>query len=79
MAAGRDAFGAYFDVGVTTGAQEVGIIIRNPTEAGGDQKDTPNNLFVDPATQGIEHWACWGIAKLYTTAPSLTAPTALLP
>jgi pullulanase len=76
---GTDSFGAYFDVGVTTGAQEVGIIIHNPTAAGGDQKDTPNNLFVDPTTQGIEYWAYSGIAKLYTTAPSLTNPTALLP
>jgi len=76
---GTDSFGAYFDVGVTTGAQEVGIIIHNPTAPGGDQKDTPNNLFVDPATQGIEFWAYSGIAKLYTTAPSLTNPTALLP
>jgi pullulanase len=47
---GTDSYGAYFDVGVTTGAQEVGIIIHNPTASGGDQKDTPNNLFVDPAT-----------------------------
>jgi pullulanase len=76
---GTDSYGAYFDVGVTTGAQEVGIIIHNPTASGGDQKDTPNNLFVDPATQGIEYWAYSGIAKLYTTAPSLTNPTALLP
>jgi len=76
---GTDSFGAYFDVGVTTGAQEVGIIIHNPTAPGGDQKDTPNNLFVDPATQGIEFWAYSGIAKLYTSAPSLTNPTALLP
>jgi pullulanase len=76
---GTDSFGVYFDVGVTTGAQEVGIIIHNPTAPGGDQKDTPNNLFVDPATQGNEYWAYSGIAKLYTTAPSLTNPTALLP
>ena len=76
---GTDSFGAYFDVGVTTGAQEVGIIIHDPTASGGDQKDTPNNLFVDPATQGIEYWAYSGIAKLYTSAPSLTNPTALLP
>src|SRR5271166_3137461 len=76
---GTDSFGVYFDVGVTTGAQEVGIIIHNPTAAGGDQKDTPNNLFVDPATQGFEFWAYSGIAKLYTSAPSLTNPTALLP
>jgi pullulanase len=76
---GSDSFGVYFDVGVTTGAQEVGIIIHNPTAPGGDQKDTPNNLFVDPATQGIEYWAYSGIAKLYKSAPSLTDPTALLP
>ena len=76
---GTDGFGVYFDVGVTTGAQEVGIIIHNPTAAGGDQKDTPNNLFVDPSTQGIEFWAYSGIAKLYTSAPSLTNPSALLP
>ena len=74
---GTDTFGVYFDVGVTTGAQEVGIIIHNPTATGGDQKDTPNNLFVDPATQGFEYWAYSGIAKLYNTAPSLTNPTAL--
>ena len=49
---GTDSFGAYFDVGVTTGAQEVGIIIHNPTAPGGDQKDTPNNLFVDPCHAG---------------------------
>jgi pullulanase len=76
---GTDSFGAYFDVGITSGAQEVGIIIHNPTAVGGDQKDTPNNLFVDPSTQGLEYWAYSGIAKLYNTAPSLTNPTALLP
>jgi pullulanase len=77
--AGTDSFGAYFDVGVTAGAQEVGLIIHNPTASGGDQKDTPNNLFVDPSSQGLEYWAYSGIAKLYTSAPSLTNPTALLP
>jgi pullulanase len=76
---GTDSFGVYFDVGVTSGAQEVGLIIHNPTAPGGDQKDTPNNLFVDPATQGFEYWAFSGIAKLYTSAPNLSAPTALLP
>jgi pullulanase len=79
QATGTDSFGAYFDVGVTSGAQEVGIIIHDPTAAGGDQKDTPNNLFADPATQGFEYWAYSGIAKLYTSAPSLSNPTALLP
>jgi len=76
---GTDSFGVYFDVGITTGAQEVGIIIHNPMASGGDKKDTPNNLFVDPATQGLEYWAYSGIAKLYTVAPNLTNPTALLP
>jgi pullulanase len=76
---GTDSYGVYFDVGVTSGAQEVGIIIHNPTAPGGDQKDTPNNLFVDPATQGFEYWAYSGIAKLYNTAVNVTNPTALLP
>jgi pullulanase len=76
---GTDSFGVYFDVGVTTAAQEVGIIIHNPTAQGGDQKDTPNNLFVDPATQGLEYWAYSGIACLYTSAPSLSNPAAILP
>ena len=76
---GTDSFGVYFDVGITSGAQEVGVIIHNPTAPGGDQKDTPNNLFVDPATQGFEYWAYSGIAKLYTVAPNLSNPTAILP
>src|SRR5260370_27227199 len=46
--AGTDSFRAYFDVGVTAGAQGVWLIIHNPTPPGGDQKDTPNNLCVDP-------------------------------
>lgn len=77
--AGTDSYGAYFDVGVTTGAQEVGIIIHNPTAAGGDQKDPGPNEFVDPATQGIEYWAYSGIGKLYNTAINLSNPSALLP
>jgi pullulanase len=76
---GTDSYGVFFDVGVTTGAQEVGIILHNPTATGGDQKDTANNLFIDPATQGNEFWAYSGIAKLYTSAPSLSNPTAILP
>src|SRR5271156_5425094 len=76
---GTDSYGAYFDVGVTSGAQEVGLIIHNPTAAGGDVKDTPNNLFGDPATQGNEYWAYSGIGKLYTTAINIGSPPALLP
>jgi len=76
---GTDSYGAYFDVGITNGAQEVGIIIHNPTAPGGDQKDPGPNEFVDPATQGIEYWAYSGIGKLYNTAINLSNPTALLP
>jgi pullulanase len=76
---GTDSYGAYFDVGITTGAQEVGIIIHNPTAPGGDQKDPGPNEFVDPATQGIEYWAYSGIGKLYNSALDLSNPTALLP
>jgi hypothetical protein len=76
---GTDSYGAYFDVGVTTGAQEVGIIIHNPTAPGGDQKDTPYDLYVDPATEGTQFWSYSGIGKLYNTAISLANPTALLP
>jgi pullulanase len=77
--AGTDSYSAYFDVGITTGAQEVGIIIHNPTAPGGDQKDPGPNEFVNPATQGIEYWAYSGIGKLYNTAIDLNNPTALLP
>jgi pullulanase len=76
---GTDSYGAYFDVGVTAGAQEVGIIIHNPTAPGGDQKDPGPNEFVDPATQGNEYWAYSGIGKLYNIAINLSNPNALLP
>ena len=74
-----DSYGGYFDVGVTSGAQNVGLIIHNPTAPGGDVKDVPNNEFVDPTTEGNEYWAYSGIGKLYKSQPSLSSPTALLP
>ncbi len=61
---GTDTYGAYFDVGVTSGAQEVGLIIHNPTAPGGDLKDPGPNEFVDPATQGFEYWAISGDGHL---------------
>jgi pullulanase len=76
---GTDSYGAYFDVGVTANAQNVGLIIHNPTAPGGDQKDPGPNEFVDPATEGFEYWAYSGIGKLYTSQPSLSDPNALLP
>ena len=76
---GTDSYGAYFDVGIQSGTQEVGLIIHNPTAPGGDQKDPGPNEFVDPATQGSEYWAYSGIGELYNQAIDLHNPTALLP
>jgi pullulanase len=61
---GRDSFGAFFDVGVTSTAQNVGIIIHN-----GGTKDPGPNEFIDPATQGNEYWQLSGSNILHTTQP----------
>ena len=61
---GQDAFGAYFDVGVTSNAQNVGIIIHN-----GNTKDPGPNEFIDPAAQGNEYWQLSGSNVLHTTQP----------
>src|SRR6267142_3159575 len=61
---GRDAFGAYFDVGVTSTAQNVGIIIHN-----GNTKEPGPNEFINPATQGNEYWQFSGSNVLRTTQP----------
>ena len=76
---GTDSYGAYFDVGVTAGAQNVGLIIHNPTAPGGDVKDPGPNEFVDPTTMGNEYWAFSGIGKLYNEPIDITNPNALLP
>jgi len=62
--AGQDSFGAFFDVGVTSTAQNVGIIIHN-----GNVKDPGPNEFIDPATQGNEYWQLSGSNVLHTTQP----------
>ncbi len=62
---GTDNFGAYFDVGVTANAANVGLILHN-----GNTKDPGINQFVDPATQGREFWELSGSDKLLTTQPS---------
>ncbi|HME10918.1 MAG TPA: pullulanase-associated domain-containing protein, partial [Bryobacteraceae bacterium] len=80
VASGSDSFGVYFDVGVIANAHDVGLIIHNPTAAGGDQKDPGPNEFVDPSTQGIEFWAVSGVDALYTSAPNpANEPATLLP
>ncbi len=61
---GQDSFGAFFDVGVTSTAQNVGIIIHN-----GNIKDPGPNEFIDPATQGNEYWQLSGSNVLQTTQP----------
>jgi pullulanase len=61
---GRDSFGAFFDVGVTSTAQNVGIIVHN-----GNTKDPGPNEFINPATQGNEFWQLSGSNILRTTQP----------
>ena len=61
---GHDIFGAYFDVGVTSTAQNVGIIIHN-----GNTKDPGPNEFIDPATGGNQYWQLSGSNVLATTQP----------
>src|SRR3984893_12859955 len=50
--AGTDSFGVFFDVGVTSGAKNVGIIIHNSC-----CKDPGPNEYVKPSAQGHEVWA----------------------
>ncbi len=67
---GRDGFGAYFDVGVTATAQNVGIIIHK-----GNTKDPGPNEFIDPATQGNEFWQLSGSNVVHTTQPATIQQT----
>jgi len=48
--------------------QSVGLIIYNPTHAGGDLENPGPNEFVNPSQQGNEYWAISAIDALYTTA-----------
>src|SRR5260370_3664015 len=61
---GQDSFGAFFDVGVTSTAQNVGLIIHK-----GDLKDPGPNGFIDPAKKGNEDWQLSGVNVLHTTQP----------
>ena len=63
---GTDAFGVYFDVGVTATAQNVGLLLHN-----GATKDPGGTEFVDPATQGNQYWQLAGSDVLQTTQPSV--------
>ena len=56
----------YFDVGVTAGATNVGLILHN-----GNTKDPGPNQSVDPATQGNEFWEISGNDNFLTYQPVL--------
>lgn len=62
-----DSYGVYLDIGITSNAQNLGLIIHNPSTPGGDQKDPGPNEFVNPSAAGDEYRAVSGIAKLYGT------------
>ncbi len=70
---GTDSFGAYFDVGVTATAVNVGLILHK-----GDLKDPGPNQSVDPATQGNEFWELSGSDVLLTQRPP-TGPDLPIP
>jgi len=61
---GTDSFGVYFDVGITTGAKDVGIIVHN-----GGNKDPGPDEHVNPSTQGIEFWQVSNTTGLMTSQP----------
>jgi pullulanase len=63
---GVDDFGGYFDVGVTVGATDVGIIIHQ-----GNLKDPGPDEHINPSTQGNEYWQISGQLGLKTTRPVL--------
>ena len=63
--AGTDGFGAFFDVGIVAGTQDVGIIIHN-----GNNKDPGQDEHVNPAAQGNEFYQLSGVMGLTTTMPS---------
>lgn len=61
---GTDSFGVFFDVGITAGATDVGIIVHK-----GDIKDPGPDEHVNPSTQGHEFWQLSGSVGLSTTRP----------
>lgn len=66
---GNDSFGAYFDVGVTTSATNVGIIVHRS-----NLKDPGPNEYANPSTQGNEFWQLSGSNLLQTTQPPTIQP-----
>jgi pullulanase len=68
--AGTDSFGVYFDVGVTAGAKNVGIILHNLNTG---NKDPGPNEYADPATQGNEYWQVANNTGLFTSPPKTSS------
>jgi hypothetical protein len=62
--AGQDGFGAYFDVGITAGATDVGIIIHK-----GNLKDPGPDGHINPSIQGHEFWQISGGNVLHVQQP----------
>ena len=72
---GRDAFGAYFDVGITVGATDVGLIIH-----WGSLKDPGPDEHVNPSVQGNEFWQISGSNILWTQQPpTIQSPAPPIP
>ncbi len=65
---GKDDFGAYFDVGVTAGAKDVGIIVHT-----GGTKDPGPDEHINPSAQGNEYYQVSGVVGLTTTRPATTS------
>ncbi|HEV3150443.1 MAG TPA: pullulanase-associated domain-containing protein, partial [Acidobacteriaceae bacterium] len=65
---GTDSFGVFFDVGITSGARDVGIIVHN-IQTGA--KDPGPDEHVNPSTQGIEFWQVSNTTGLFTTQPNV--------
>lgn len=65
--AGTDSFGVFFDVGVTSGAKNVGIIIHNSC-----CKDPGPNEYVNPSAQGNEFWQVSNTTGLFTSPPKIS-------
>ncbi len=63
--AGSDSFGVFFDVGVTSGAKNVGLIIHNNC-----CKDPGPNEYVNPSVQGNEFWQVSSTTELFTSPPN---------
>jgi pullulanase len=66
--AGIDAFGAYYDIGVSTGATDIGFILHF-----GGIKDPTNDLHLNPQTTH-EVWVISGNNTAFTTQPVIPAP-----